>query len=76
MTQTTDNKQILNRANGANHPKRLIQKYCMEKLGYTNAITQEYFHMVNSVTCMNIGKSLEKAINSVYQIIRRSLVTA
>ena len=31
------------------------------------------FHMVNSVTCMNIGTSLEKAINSAYQIIRRSL---
>ena len=31
------------------------------------------FHMVNSVTCMNIGTSLEKAINSVYQIIRKSL---
>ena len=27
--------------------------------------------MVNSLTCMNIGTSPEKAINSVYQIIRR-----
>ena len=62
MTQTSDNKQILIGANGANHPKRLIQKFCMEKLGNTNAIAQEYFHMVNSVTCMKIGTSLEKAI--------------
>ena len=30
--------------------------------------------MVNSMTCMNIGTSLEKAIKSVYQIIRRSLL--
>ena len=30
------------RANGANHLIKTIQKYCLEKLGHTNTILQEY----------------------------------
>ena len=29
------------RANGANHPIKTIQKYCLEKLGHTDTIVQD-----------------------------------
>ena len=30
------------RANGVNHTKKAIQKYCIEKLGHTNTVVKEY----------------------------------
>ena len=48
------------RANYVDHPIRIIQKYCLERLGHTSTIVQEYHKLT---TLDAVVRSAQSTIN-------------
>ena len=46
------------RANRSKHPIRMIQRYCMEKLGYSSVIQQEYDKITEIEEVMRVAQEL------------------
>jgi hypothetical protein len=60
------------RANSVDHPIRIIQKYCLEKLGHTSTILQEYHKLT---TLDAVVRSAQSTLNMLCDHVRNMVNT-